>query len=78
MESTDARTLKFGSFELDVQLRELRTPSTRVRLQEQPDLDAVGQLERAEQQYEQPELACADRLREQRLLESCDRRLLAL
>lgn len=36
MESTDARTLKFGSFELDVQLRELRTGSTRVRLQEQP------------------------------------------
>ena len=36
MESTDARTLKFGSFELDMQLRELRTGSTRVRLQEQP------------------------------------------
>jgi TolB-like protein/tetratricopeptide (TPR) repeat protein len=36
MESTDARTLKFGSFELDVRLRELRTGSTRVRLQEQP------------------------------------------
>ena len=36
MESTDARTVKFGSFELDVRLRELRTGSTRVRLQEQP------------------------------------------
>jgi TolB-like protein/Tfp pilus assembly protein PilF len=37
MESTDTgRTLKFGSFELDVHLRELRTGSTRVRLQEQP------------------------------------------
>lgn len=37
MESTEAtRTLKFGSFELDVRLRELRTGSTRVRLQEQP------------------------------------------
>jgi TolB-like protein/Tfp pilus assembly protein PilF len=36
MESTDARTLKFGSFELDVRLRELRTGSTRVRLQDQP------------------------------------------
>src|SRR5688572_609178 len=36
MESTDTRTVKFGSFELDVQLRELRTGSTRVRLQEQP------------------------------------------
>jgi TolB-like protein/Tfp pilus assembly protein PilF len=28
--------MKFGSFELDVRLRELRTGSTRVRLQEQP------------------------------------------
>ena len=36
MESTEARTLKFGSFELDVRLRELRTASSRVRLQEQP------------------------------------------
>ena len=36
MESTEAQTLKFGSFELDVRLRELRTSSTRVRLQEQP------------------------------------------
>src|SRR6185436_9390336 len=36
MESTDTRTVKFGSFELDVRLRELRTGSTRVRLQEQP------------------------------------------
>jgi TolB-like protein/Tfp pilus assembly protein PilF len=36
MESTEARTLKFGSFELDVRLRELRTGSTRVRLQDQP------------------------------------------
>ena len=37
MESTEAtRTLKFGSFELDIRLRELRTGSTRVRLQEQP------------------------------------------
>src|SRR5688500_20284145 len=36
MESTEARTMKFGSFELDVRLRELRTGSTRVRLQEQP------------------------------------------
>src|SRR6187551_653046 len=37
MESTEAtRTLKFGSFELDLRLRELRTGSTRVRLQEQP------------------------------------------
>jgi TolB-like protein/Tfp pilus assembly protein PilF len=37
MESTEtSRTLKFGSFELDVPLRELRTGSTRVRLQEQP------------------------------------------
>ncbi len=36
MESTDARTLRFGSFELDVRMRELRTGSTRVRLQEQP------------------------------------------
>src|SRR4029079_12840338 len=37
MESTEAtRTVKFGSFELDVRLRELRTGSTRVRLQEQP------------------------------------------
>jgi TolB-like protein/Tfp pilus assembly protein PilF len=36
MESTEARTMKFGSFELDIQLRELRTGSTRVRLQEQP------------------------------------------
>src|ERR671910_2234750 len=36
MESTEARTMKFGSFELDLRLRELRTGSTRVRLQEQP------------------------------------------
>jgi TolB-like protein/Tfp pilus assembly protein PilF len=36
MESTQARRLKFGSFELDLRLRELRTGSTRVRLQEQP------------------------------------------
>jgi TolB-like protein/tetratricopeptide (TPR) repeat protein len=36
MESTEARILKFGSFELDVRLRELRSGSTRVRLQEQP------------------------------------------
>ena len=36
MESTEARTVKFGSFELDVRLRELRTGSTRIRLQEQP------------------------------------------
>ena len=36
MESTDTRTVKFGSFELDVRLRELRTASSRVRLQEQP------------------------------------------
>src|SRR6187397_720116 len=37
MESTEAtRTLKFGSFELDLRLRELRTGATRVRLQEQP------------------------------------------
>ena len=36
MESTDTRTVRFGSFELDVRLRELRTGSTRVRLQEQP------------------------------------------
>src|SRR5688500_3393257 len=36
MESTEARTMKFGSFELDVRLREFRTGSTRVRLQEQP------------------------------------------
>jgi TolB-like protein/tetratricopeptide (TPR) repeat protein len=36
MESTEARLLKFGSFELDVRLRELRRGSTRVRLQEQP------------------------------------------
>jgi TolB-like protein len=36
MESTETRNLKFGSFELDVRLRELRTGSTRVRLQEQP------------------------------------------
>ena len=36
MESTETRTLKFGSFELDVRLRELRTGSTRVRLQDQP------------------------------------------
>jgi TolB-like protein len=35
MESVDA-TLKFGAFELDVRLRELRTGSTRIRLQEQP------------------------------------------
>ena len=32
----DTRTVRFGSFELDVRLRELRTGSTRVRLQEQP------------------------------------------
>ena len=36
MESTEARTMKFGSYELDVRLREFRTGSTRVRLQEQP------------------------------------------
>ena len=37
MESTETpRTLKFGSFELDIRLRELRTGSTRMRLQEQP------------------------------------------
>ena len=37
MESTETgRILKFGSIELDVHLRELRTGSTRVRLQEQP------------------------------------------
>jgi TolB-like protein/DNA-binding winged helix-turn-helix (wHTH) protein/tetratricopeptide (TPR) repeat protein len=36
MESTEARSVKFGTFELDVRLRELRTGSTRVRLQEQP------------------------------------------
>src|SRR5918996_2151792 len=36
MESTDTRTIWFGSFELDIRLRELRTGSTRVRLQEQP------------------------------------------
>src|SRR6188768_207397 len=36
MESTDTRTVRFGSFELDVRLRELRTGSTRVRLQDQP------------------------------------------
>ena len=37
MGSTEAtRTVKFGSFELDVRLRERRTGSTRVRLQEQP------------------------------------------
>ena len=37
MESTDAdRTLRFGSFELDVRMRELRTGATRIRLQEQP------------------------------------------
>ena len=36
MESMDTRTVRFGSFELDVRLRELRTGSTRVRLQEQP------------------------------------------
>ena len=37
MESLDAtRPLKFGAFELDVRLRELRTGSTRIRLQEQP------------------------------------------
>src|SRR5687767_6157507 len=37
MESTETTPpLRFGSFELDVQLRELRTGTTRVRLQEQP------------------------------------------
>src|SRR5688500_4713256 len=36
MESTEARTMKFGSFELDVRLREFRAGSIRVRLQEQP------------------------------------------
>ena len=37
MESLDAtRPLKFGAFELDVRLRELRNGSTRIRLQEQP------------------------------------------
>src|SRR4026207_865182 len=36
MESTDTRTVRFGSFELDVRLRELRAGSPRVRLQEQP------------------------------------------
>ncbi len=37
MESLDAtRPLRFGAFELDVRLRELRTGSTRIRLQEQP------------------------------------------
>jgi DNA-binding response OmpR family regulator len=37
MESPDAtRSLKFGAFELDVRLRELRNGSTRIRLQEQP------------------------------------------
>src|SRR5688572_19082284 len=47
MESTEARTLKFGSFELDVRLRELRTGSTRVRLQEQPFEILRLMLERA-------------------------------
>src|SRR5688572_19092161 len=37
MESTETTPpLRFGSFELDVRLRELRTGTTRVRLQEQP------------------------------------------
>jgi TolB-like protein/tetratricopeptide (TPR) repeat protein len=37
MATTDtARPLRFGSFELDVRLRELRRGSTRTRLQEQP------------------------------------------
>ncbi len=37
MESLDAaRSLKFGAFELDMRLRELRTGTTRIRLQEQP------------------------------------------
>src|ERR687898_651872 len=36
MEPTEARTVKFGSFELDVRLRELRNGPTRVRLQDQP------------------------------------------
>ena len=37
MESLDAApSVKFGSFELDVRLRELRTGSRRIRLQEQP------------------------------------------
>jgi TolB-like protein/Tfp pilus assembly protein PilF len=47
MESTEARTVKFGSFELDVRLRELRTGSTRVRLQEQPFEILRLMLERA-------------------------------
>jgi TolB-like protein/Tfp pilus assembly protein PilF len=37
MESVDAtQPLRFGAFELDVRLRELRTGTTRIRLQEQP------------------------------------------
>src|SRR6187402_3610747 len=37
MESLDATpTLRFGAFELDVRLRELRRGTTRLRLQEQP------------------------------------------
>src|SRR5688572_5617065 len=37
MESTEATPpLRFGAFELDVRLRELRTGTTRVRLQDQP------------------------------------------
>jgi TolB-like protein/Flp pilus assembly protein TadD len=37
MESTDiTRPLRFGAFELDVRLRELRTGERRIRLQEQP------------------------------------------
>src|SRR5688572_17536614 len=36
MEPIEARTVKFGSFELDVRLRELRNGPTRVRLQDQP------------------------------------------
>jgi TolB-like protein/Flp pilus assembly protein TadD len=37
MESLDAvRSLKFGAFELDMRLRELRSGTTRIRLQEQP------------------------------------------
>ena len=37
MESTDTtRSLRFGAFELDMRLRELRKGATRIRLQEQP------------------------------------------